>query len=67
MGTKPGRVDDRQSHRDCIDPDGKAAEGATVTVTDSATNESSPPVKTGDGGRFCVNELPPDITKFPCP
>ncbi len=42
-----------------VDPDGKAVVGATVTVTDSNTNASLPPVKTGDGGRFAVSELPP--------
>ena len=42
-----------------LDPDGKAVVGATVTVTDSNTNASLPPVKTGDNGRFAVNELPP--------
>ena len=42
-----------------LDPDGKAVVGATVTVTDSNTNASLPSVKTGDGGRFAVNELPP--------
>ena len=42
-----------------LDPDGKAVVGATVTVTDSNTNDSLPPVKTGENGRFSVNELPP--------
>src|SRR5579863_5364541 len=42
-----------------LDPEGKAVVGATVTVTDSTTNQSLPAAKTGDGGRFAVNELPP--------
>jgi hypothetical protein len=42
-----------------VDPDGKAVVGATVTVTDSATNQSEPAVKSGDGGRFAFNNLPP--------
>ena len=42
-----------------LDPDGKAVVGATITVTDTATKQSLPPVKSGDGGRFTVFELPP--------
>jgi len=42
-----------------LDPDGKAVVGATITVTDSDTNQALPSVKSGDGGRFSVNELPP--------
>jgi hypothetical protein len=42
-----------------LDADGKAVVGATVVVTDSTTNLSLPPVKTGDGGKFAVNDLPP--------
>ena len=42
-----------------LDADGKAVVGATVVVTDSTTNQSLPPVKTGDGGKFAVNDLPP--------
>jgi carboxypeptidase family protein len=42
-----------------LDPDGKAVVGATVTVTDVTTNASLPPAKTGEGGRYAVNDLPP--------
>ena len=42
-----------------LDPDGKAVVGATITVTDSATNQSLPPVKSGENGGFAVNNLPP--------
>jgi len=42
-----------------LDPDGKAVVGATVTVTDITTNAALPPTKTGDGGRYSVNDLPP--------
>jgi len=42
-----------------LDADGKAVVGATVTVADSTTNQALPPVKTGDNGRFAVNDLPP--------
>ncbi|HEY4837882.1 MAG TPA: carboxypeptidase-like regulatory domain-containing protein, partial [Candidatus Acidoferrales bacterium] len=42
-----------------LDPDGKAVVGATVTVTDVTTNQTLPPTKTTDGGKFAVNDLPP--------
>jgi hypothetical protein len=42
-----------------LDADGKAVVGATVTVTDVNTNLTLPPVKTGDNGRYAVNDLPP--------
>src|ERR1700678_1877861 len=42
-----------------LDPDGKAVVGATVTVTDINTNQTLPATKTGEGGRFAVNDLPP--------
>jgi hypothetical protein len=42
-----------------LDPDGKAVVGATVTITDATTNTSLPAVKTTEGGKFSVNDLPP--------
>ncbi len=42
-----------------LDADGKAVVGASVTVTDSTTNQSFPEVKTGEGGKFAINDVPP--------
>jgi hypothetical protein len=42
------------------DPDGKAVVGATVTITNAATNEALPSVKTGNSGEFAV-VLPPGV------
>jgi hypothetical protein len=42
-----------------LDADGKAVVGATVTVTDVNTNLTLPSVKSGDNGRYAVNDLPP--------
>src|ERR1019366_1483377 len=42
-----------------LDPDGKAVVGATVTVIDSTTNTTLQTTKTGDDGKFAVNNVPP--------
>jgi len=42
-----------------LDADGKAVVGATVTISDSTTNQALPSTKTGENGRFTVNDLPP--------
>src|SRR5580698_8339194 len=42
-----------------LDPDGKAVVGASVTITDATTNQTLPPAKTTEGGKFAVNDLPP--------
>src|SRR5258708_7900718 len=42
-----------------LDNDGKAVVGATVTVTESTTNTALPSTKTGEDGKFAVNNLPP--------
>jgi hypothetical protein len=42
-----------------VDADGKAIVGATITIVDSNTNQAMPAVKSGENGRFAVNELPP--------
>jgi hypothetical protein len=41
------------------DPQGKAIEGATVTVRNTATNVSSKPVKTDSDGKYIVSFLQP--------
>ncbi len=43
-----------------VDQDGKAIVGATVTITNQATNESLPPMKTGTAGDFGA-ALPPGV------
>jgi hypothetical protein len=42
-----------------LDPDGKAIVGATVSITDLSTNAALRTIKTGEGGRYAVNDLPP--------
>ncbi len=42
-----------------LDADGKAVVGATITVTDATTGTALPAVKTTDGGKFAINDLPP--------
>ena len=42
-----------------LDSDGKAVVGATVIVVDASTNAQLSTTKTGDDGKFAVNNVPP--------